>query len=108
MQQLLAARRIAYVHVLQPNQYYSTRTFTTAERATAFNNGSPFKEGAANGYPFLEKALEPGALNAVHLFDTVTESVYMDDCCHYTASGNQLLADFIAKAVLADARAATH
>ena len=108
MQQLLAARSIAYVHVLQPNQYYSTRAFTTAEKATAFNDGSPFKEGAANGYPFLEKALEPGALNAVHLFDTVRESVYVDDCCHYTPAGNRVLADFIAKAVLADARAATH
>jgi hypothetical protein len=108
MQQLLAARGIAYVHVLQPNQYYSTRTFSTAEKATAFNDGSPFKEGAANGYPFLEKALEPGALNAVHVFDTVRESVYVDDCCHYTFAGNRLLADFIAKAALAAPRAATH
>jgi hypothetical protein len=108
MQQLLAARRIAYVHVLQPNQYYSTRGFTPAEKATAFNDGSPFKEGAANGYPFLEKALEPGALNAVHVFDTVRESVYVDDCCHYTAAGNRLLAEFIAEAILADVRAATH
>ena len=108
MQQVLAARGIAYVHVLQPNQYYSTRAFTTAEKATAFNAGSPFKEGAANGYPFLEKALEPGALNAVHIFDTVRESVYVDDCCHYTSIANRLLADVIAKAVLADPRAATH
>src|SRR5262245_31654084 len=108
MQQLLAARGIAYVHVLQPNQYYSTRAFTTAEKTTAVNAGSPFKEGAANGYPYLEKALEPGALNAVHIFDTVRESVYVDDCCHYTSAGNRLLADFIAKAVLADTRAATH
>ena len=108
MQQLLAAKGIAYVHVLQPNQYYSTRAFTPAEKATAFNDGSPFKEGAANGYPFLEKALEPGALSAVHIFDTVRESVYVDDCCHYTAAGNRLLADFIAKAVLADTRTATH
>ena len=108
MQQLLATRGITYVHVLQPNQYYSTRAFSTAEKTTAFNDGSPFKEGVANGYPLLEKALEPGALNAVHIFDTVRESVYVDDCCHYTSTGNRLLADFIAKAVLADARAATH
>jgi hypothetical protein len=27
--------------------------------------------------------------------------VYIDDCCHYTLRGNQLLADFIAKGVLA-------
>jgi hypothetical protein len=108
MQQLLAARNIPYVHVLQPNQYYSTRVFTPAEKATAFNDGSPFKEGAANGYPFLEKALEPGAFNAVHLFDAAHEDVYMDNCCHYTRAGNRLLADFIAKAVLDARAAATH
>ena len=108
MQQLLAARGISYVHVLQPNQYYSTRAFTPAEKAIAFNDGSPFKEGAATGYPFLEKALEPGALNAVHLFDTARESVYVDNCCHYTTAGNRLLADFIAKAVLDARAAATH
>jgi len=108
MQQLLAARSIPYVHVLQPNQYYSTRVFTPAEKATAFNDGSPFKEGAANGYPFLEKALEPGALNAVHLFDAAREEVYVDNCCHYTRAGNRLLADFIAKAVLDARAAATH
>ncbi len=110
MQQLLAARHVPYVHVLQPNQYYSTRTFSAAERAVAFNDGSPFKEGAARGYPLLEKALEPGALNAVHLFDTAPDAVYVDNCCHYTVAGNRLLADFVAQAILtsAGARSATH
>ena len=108
MQQLLAARNISYVHVLQPNQYYSTRAFTPTEKAIAFNDGSPFKEGAANGYPLLEKALEPGALNAVHLFDSAREPVYVDNCCHYTSAGNRLLADFIARAVVASQPAATH
>jgi len=108
MQQMLAARSIPYLHVLQPNQYYSSRVFSTAEKAVAFNDASPFKEGAANGYPFLEKALEPGALNAVHLFDAVRESVYVDDCCHYTSTGYRLLADFIARAVVTSHGAATH
>jgi hypothetical protein len=101
MQQLLAARGIPYFHVLQPNQYYSTRVFGGAERKTAFNDASPFKAGAAGGYPFLEKALEPGALNGVHIFDAEPSPVYMDDCCHYTVTGNQLLADFIAREVAA-------
>ena len=95
------------MHVLQPNQYHSTRAFTTAERTIAFNDGSPFKEGAAIGYRFLEKALEPGALNAIHIFDTARDAVYVDDCCHYTVAGNRLLADVIAKAILAAPRA-TH
>lgn len=107
MQRLLTSHGVAYVHVLQPNQYYSTRTFTSDEKKVAFNDGSPFKEGAARGYPFLEKALEPGGVNAVHAFDTARDAMYVDDCCHYTVAGNRLLADFITKAVLVS-RTATH
>ena len=100
MQQLLAARGVPYVHVLQPNQYYSSRAFGDPERRIALNDASPFKPGAERGYPFLEKALEPGALNGVHLFDSEREAVYVDDCCHYTVVGNQRLADLVARGVL--------
>ncbi len=100
MRQLLAARNVRYFHVLQPNQYYSTRVFSEAERKVAFNDASPFKAGAQAGYPHLEKMLEPGALNGVHIFDTERTPVYLDDCCHYTVAGNRLLADFIARAVV--------
>jgi len=104
MQQMLAARGVRYVHVLQPNQYYTTRPFSDAEAKVAFNAGSPFKEGAAAGYPFLEKALESsrGAVNvfnAVHIFDDERAPVYIDDCCHYTLAGYHRLADFIATSI---------
>jgi hypothetical protein len=36
----------------------------------------------------------------VHLFDAERAPVYMDDCCHYTVTGNELLADLVARAVL--------
>jgi hypothetical protein len=100
MQQLLAARGVPYIHVLQPNQYYSSRPFGDDERRVALNDASPFKPGAERGYPFLEKTLEPGAFNAVHLFDNERAAVYVDDCCHYTVTANRLLADFVARAVL--------
>jgi hypothetical protein len=105
MKQLLATHAVPYVHVLQPNQYYSTRTFSAAEAKVAFNVDSPFKEGAAKGYPYLEMALQlnggaPSVSNAVHVFDDERAPVYIDDCCHYTLVGNQRLADFIAKAIL--------
>jgi hypothetical protein len=101
MRHLLESHGATYIHVLQPNQYYSTRAFTNDEKKVTFNEGSPFKEGAARGYPFLEKSLDPGTLNGVHIFDAAPGPVYVDDCCHYTVAGNQLLADFIAKEVLA-------
>ena len=101
MNQLLELSGVPYFHVLQPNQYYTTRVFTDEAKKIAFNDGSPFKPGAQRGYPLLEKALEPGALNALHIFDKVPDPVYVDDCCHYTVAGNRLLADFVANAVLA-------
>jgi hypothetical protein len=94
------------VHVLQPNQYYSTRVFPDAEKRIAFNDASPFKAGAQRGYPQLEKRLEPDALNAVRLFDRERAPVYIDDCCHYSVVGNHLLADLIAASVLASQRRA--
>ena len=103
MNQLLAPRNVPYVHVLQPNQYYSTRAFSDAEKKIAFNNASPFKPGAEHGYPFLEKALEAGALDAVHVFDNERTPVYIDDCCHFSVIGNGLLADFIARSVIGPA-----
>src|SRR5262249_25364028 len=101
METMLATRHVPYVHVLQPNQYYSTRVFNDAERKVAFNAGSPFKAGAMRGYPFLERALAASdapvkVFSAVHLFDSEPKPVYIDDCCHYTLVGYERLADFIA------------
>ena len=109
MNQMLAARNVPYVHVLQPNQYYSTRTFSDAERKVAFNAGSPFKDGAMRGYPFLERAIASSdppvkIVNGVHLFDAEPKPVYIDDCCHYTRVGYEHLADLAAGAVAAAGR----
>jgi hypothetical protein len=108
MNALLAARGIPYVQVLQPNQYHTTRRFSPEEAKIALSANSPFKTGVERGYPLLLKAADAAHLSksitfldATHLFDTEPLPVYMDDCCHYTLKGNHLLADFIAKGVLA-------
>lgn len=109
MQALLAPRGIPYVHVLQPNQYASTRAFSAAERQTAFIEGSPFKPGAEQGYPHLlaepaQRILRERGVRFVdgtHAFDRTAAPVYWDNCCHYTRLGNEVLADLIAGAVLA-------
>jgi hypothetical protein len=108
MKTLLDARGIPYVQVLQPNQYHTTRHFSTEEAKLALSASSPFKPGVERGYPVLLKAADTAHLSkgmtfldATHIFDTEKSPVYIDDCCHYTLRGNQLLADFIAKGVLA-------
>jgi hypothetical protein len=107
MQEMLAARGVPYVHVLQPNQYFTTRPFSTEEAAVALAADSPFKPGAEQGYPYLERAIASGelaragivALDGVHLFDGERAPVYIDNCCHYTRRGYEILADAIATAV---------
>ena len=106
MQQMLASRGARYVHVLQPNQYFTTRPFAAGEADVARLDASPFKPGAERGYPALERAVASGELtkagvrfvDGVHLFDAERAPVYIDNCCHYTRRGYELLADAIAKA----------
>jgi hypothetical protein len=107
MHTLLAARRVPYFHFLQPNQYYSTRTFGDEEARAVRNDSSPFKEGAEKGYPHLVAESQVRTLtdnqvrffDATHIFDRERSAVYIDDCCHYTLAGNEILADFIAESI---------
>jgi hypothetical protein len=106
MQSLLSAHGASYVHVLQPNQYFTSRTFGAEEAKVARSDVSPFKAGAEAGYPVLIRAVTAGALkgvnffNGVDMFNSERSPVYIDDCCHYTLRGNQLLAAFIARQIL--------
>jgi hypothetical protein len=107
MHDALAARGARYVHVLQPNQYVTSRRFTDAEARVALNPASPFREAAA-GYPVLLRTAAAGALasrrvrfiDGTRLFDREPAAVYSDDCCHYTIRGNEVLADAIAAAIV--------
>jgi hypothetical protein len=107
MHQMLAARRVPYVHVLQPNQYHSRRRFSAGEAGVALNEASPFKRSAEQGYPVLLAAAEAPAFraqvnffNGVGVLDDEPAAVYVDDCCHYTRAGNLRLAEAIAAHIL--------
>ena len=114
MHQMLAASGARYVHVLQPNQYFTTRPFAPGEAAVALAADSPFKPGVEQGYPVLEQTIASGELaqagvtvvDGVHLFDAERAPVYIDNCCHYTRRGYEILADAIAAAVLSRGRRA--
>jgi hypothetical protein len=108
MNALLSPRGVPYFHFLQPNQYYSTRTFGDQEARAALSDASPFKGGVEQGYPVLvaesqswmSKTSTMRFFNATHIFDGEAAPVYMDNCCHYTLAGNRILADFIADSIL--------
>jgi hypothetical protein len=101
MRDILAARGALYVHVLQPNQYFTTRRFGAAEARVARNPAQPFKVSVERGYPALERHAaqlqrSERFADATTLFDHEDAAVYEDDCCHYTQRGNELMAAFVA------------
>jgi hypothetical protein len=108
MNALLEARGVPYFDFLQPNQYYSHKTFSPEEARLALTDETPFKRGVENGYPALERELASRApangrlelANATRIFDNEPAPVYADNCCHYNARGNEMLADFIAATIL--------
>lgn len=107
MRDALAARGGVYLHVLQPNQYYTSRRFSAAEAAAALNDASPYKRSVEEAYPALQAAAQSmlvsnrvAFFDATRVLDDDPARVYIDDCCHYTERGNHLLAEFIAKSLL--------
>jgi hypothetical protein len=106
MKQLLDRKKTPYFHFVQPNQYVQTsRVMSREERAVAFNEASPFRPGAVKGYPLmtaeLDKLQQAGlnVFSAVNVFDTISEPVYMDDCCHYNQAGNVAFCNYVATTV---------
>ena len=104
MHDLLEARGVLYLHVLQPNQYFTRRAFSTAEARVALNDSQPFKQAVSLGYPVLERATAALAgrepfLDGTTAFDGERAAVYEDDCCHYTDRGYEILAEVIANRI---------
>src|SRR5687767_2512332 len=104
MRDMLAARGVRYLHVLQPNQYFTRRVFSDEEARVARNDKQPFKQPVERGYPVLARAAAVLAgreefLDGTAAFDGETAAVYEDDCCHYTDRGYEILAELIASRV---------
>jgi hypothetical protein len=104
MHDLLAARGVSYLHVLQPNQYFTRRTFSDAEARVALNPNTPFKRSVEDGYPVLERAAaalgdKERFVDGTAAFDREPAAVYEDDCCHYTNRGYEILAELIAERI---------
>lgn len=106
MKTLLDNQNISYLHVLQPNQYFSNKVLTESEKAMAISPDHPYGRVIGQGYPELLKnagLIEQQGVafyNAITIFDNVTETIYSDDCCHFNQAGNDLFASLVAEAVL--------
>ena len=107
MQQIASSNNILYFHFIQPNQYFPTsRVFSEAEKKVAFSDDTPYKEAVKLGYPLLLnriaelKTNEVNIFNGVNILDNSQEFVYIDNCCHYTEKGEEILSDFMANSIM--------
>jgi hypothetical protein len=104
---------IRFHHFLQPNQYVpDSKPMGAGERRVAIFEGHPYATFVPEAYPRLRAAgaeLRAAGVRFHDLSDVfhdVEEPVYVDSCCHVGARGNEILADAIARAILADEREA--
>ena len=105
---LCRANHIAYVHLLQPNQYVpDSKKLGPEEQSIAISDEHCYGFAVRQGYPDL---LREGAnLRAegvdfhdlTKLFAAFANPIYVDTCCHYNQKGNDLLAEAVAEAMLA-------
>lgn len=101
MHQLLAARSVPLLHVLQPNQWFRA---TSPYKARAPDEHTPVIAGyVPPGYRALLSRVpalrQAGVVvrDATGLFDASGSEIYSDDCCHFVPEGNQMLVGVIAQ-----------
>jgi hypothetical protein len=92
-----------YLHVLQPNQYFSNAKFTDEQRKAALSLHDPPLASLVPAHyrAYLERAgvLRKSGIeffDASGVFDGSDGSVFHDHCCHLNEAGNRILAAAIA------------
>lgn len=112
MKSMADGHHIEYFHVLQPNQYArDSKVFSEEEKAWLVKPEDPVGRIATVGYPLLierGRALVksvPTYIDATRLFTDERRTVYADNCCHLNRLGYELMADFVAREVIARSEA---
>ena len=109
LNQLCEANGIAYYHFLQPNQYVpDAKPMSYTEKTIALNPENPYRRPALDCYPLLiaeGKNLSAQGVRFNDLTDVFAdhpESLYVDDCCHFSKQGDSILAKRIASVIRED------
>ena len=104
--ELCHAHGIAYHHFLQPNQYDpGAKPLSPQELRTAWRADHPYRATIEAQYPRLRAAGAQLRQRGIafsdlsRIFTGVEETLYLDDCCHLNARGNELLAKAVAAAL---------
>ena len=88
-----------YYHFLQPSQYApEAKPLSQEEREIAYNLDGIDGSFASRGYPMLRRFNQELEKQGINYFDLTEifadhpETLYIDECCHLNARGNELLA----------------
>lgn len=102
MRGLAEASGAEYFHFLQPNQYFpGSKVLSEEEKKNAFWPGTAFEEAVQLGYPNLRKVSKELKDKGVNFFDlsmlffNVSETTYVDTCCHLSERGNEIMAESV-------------
>ena len=104
---LSRANDIEYFHFLQPNQYFEgSKPMAEEERRRAINPNHIYRPGVDHGYPRLRREgakLAEGGVPFHDLsmaFQDHPEPFYVDTCCHFDLTGNELIAAAVAREII--------
>ena len=107
MSRLAVVNEIEYYHFLQPNQHFKgSKSLSDAEKKLVDKDKG---DGivARTMYPLMRDRLELIQQRGdIHIFDLtqiyvdLTETLYIDSCCHVNTRGYQLIADAIAGQII--------
>jgi hypothetical protein len=95
-----------YLHALQPSQYLpGSKSLTESERREAFLPGSGWMRSVQAGYPLLQArtgslvAHGIDFLDLTPIFAEVTDTIYVDACCHPNPKGYDMLGEQIGERI---------
>jgi hypothetical protein len=114
MHRLCRGNGIAYLHLLQPNQYLpKSKPMDATERLASIYEAQNYGKAIAKGYPLLisqgqslrDEGIEFHDLTM--LFSKIDDPIYADPFCHYNQRGNDLLAEAAGEAMIKAFKSAT-
>ena len=105
--QICQANNIHYLQILQPNQYVEGSKILSEEEKKVAYKMTAWSKIAKQAYYLLVQSGQR-LINNYHvpyadlsmIFKTVTDTLYFDNCCHFNAKGNQIMAEKIAEIII--------
>jgi hypothetical protein len=98
---------VPYLHVLQPNQYFTKARFTDDQRKAILNLAEPplavlvpdhYRAYLGRARDLQKRGIK--FLDGTTVLDEVDASVFIDNCCHFNEEANKLLAKAISQQIL--------